>query len=335
MYFKAAVLEKKNFVRIRKLKKPNDLKKGQILIKIFYSSICHTQLQEIEMKRGKDRFLPHCMGHEGVGVVVKVFENCIKFKKGDKVVLTWIKSGKAISAGNIYYDIKGNKVNSGPVHTLNEYAVIDQSRMFKVSDEKNMKNKVLLGCAMPTVFNIFLENKIKKNSNLCILGGGGLGLSFILIAISLGYKNITLVDNNKKKLNFIKKKFKIKAFTSTNDLKNESFDLVVECTGNLSVFESSLSFVKKFGGKLIVVGNYPKKLFSKLNPWDIIEGKTLKSPWNSEIDFQNKFSKLQKIFKNLKTDFYFSNSFYKLEEINEAIEDFKKGRVIRPLIKMI
>ena len=335
MYFKAAVLEKKNLIRIRKLKKPNDLQKGQILIKIFYSSICHTQLQEIEMKRGKDRFLPHCMGHEGVGAVEKVFENCVKFKKGDKVGLTWIKSGETISKGNIYFDIKGSKVNSGPVHTLNEYAVIDQSRIFKLSNTKNMKNKVLLGCAMPTTFNIFLENKIKKNSNMCVLGGGGLGLSFILIAKSLGYKNITLLDNNKKKLNFIKKKFRINAFTSINDLKKESFDIVVECTGNLSVFESSLSFVKKFGGKLIVVGNYQKNLVSKLNPWDIIEGKTLKGAWNNEIDFQNKFSKLQKIFKDLKTDFYFSNKFYKLEEINKAIKDFKKGKVIRPLIKMI
>ena len=49
MYFKAAVLEKKNKVKIRNLKKPKILKKGQILVKLFYSSLCHTQLQEIEM----------------------------------------------------------------------------------------------------------------------------------------------------------------------------------------------------------------------------------------------------------------------------------------------
>ena len=37
-----------------------------------YSSICHTQLQEILGLRGKDKFLPHCLGHEATGVVVNI-----------------------------------------------------------------------------------------------------------------------------------------------------------------------------------------------------------------------------------------------------------------------
>lgn len=334
MYFKAAVLEKKNAVKILKLKKPTNLQKGQILIKVLYSSICHTQLQEIEIKRGKDNFLPHCLGHEGVGIVEKIFKNCKKFKIGDKVCLTWVKSGKTISKGNVYQDFNDRRINSGPVHTLNEFAVIDQSRIYKLKDEKNIKNKVLLGCAMPTTFNIFLENKIKKNMNICVLGGGGLGLSFILIAKSLGCKKISLLDKNQKKLRYLESKFNINTFKSIEEIKKDSYDLVVECTGNIYVFEMSLSLAKKFGGKIVVVGNYQKRLLSKLNPWDIIEGKTLKGAWNSEIDFKNKFSKLENLFKNLKTNFYFSNKIYKLTEINKAIKDFRKGKVIRPLIKM-
>ena len=54
-----------------------------------------------------------------------------------------------------------------------------------------------------------------------------------------------------------------------------------------------------------------------------------------EISFKNKFKKLENIFKKLKTSFYFSNKVYKLNDINKAINDFKSGKVIRPLIKMI
>lgn len=334
MYFRAAVLEKKNTVKIKKLKKPTHLHKGQILIKILFSSICHTQLQEIEIQRGKDNFLPHCLGHEGVGVIQKTYKNCKKFKVGENVCLSWVKSGPTISNGNIYQDSKGKKINSGPVHTLNEFAVIDQSRIYKLTEKKNLKNKVLLGCAMPTTFNIFLENKIKKNMNICVLGGGGLGLSFILIAKSLGCKKISLLDKNQRKLVYLKKKFKINIFKSIDEIKKNSFDIVVECTGNINIFEKSLNLAKKFGGKMIVVGNYKKKLSSKLNPWHIIEGKTLKGAWNSEINFKNKFLKLESLFKKLKTDFYFSNKVYKITEINKAVSDFKKGKVIRPLIKM-
>tara|TARA_B100001057_G_scaffold474458_1_gene540059 strand:+ start:288 stop:1292 length:1005 start_codon:yes stop_codon:yes gene_type:complete len=334
MYFKAAVLEKKNKVSIRNLKRPKTLKKGQILVKLFYSSLCHTQLQEIEMKRGIDKHIPHCLGHEGVGIVEKVYQNCKKFKVGENVCLSWVKSGPTISKGYIYQDSKGKKINSGPVHTLNEFAVVDQSRIYKLTEKKNLRNKVLLGCAMPTTFNIFLENKIKKDMNICVLGGGGLGLSFILIAKSLGCKKISLLDKNQKKIFFLKKKLKINIFKSVNEIKKDSFDVVIECTGNINIFEKSLNLAKKFGGKIIVVGNYKKKLSSKLNPWHIIEGKTLKGAWNSEINFKNKFLKLENLFKKLKTDFYFSNKVYKITEINKAVADFKKGKVIRPLIKM-
>mgnify|MGYP006081693591 CR=1 FL=1 len=335
MYFKAAVLEKKNKIKIHNFKKPSKLQKGQILVKIFYSSICHTQLQEIELKRGKDPYLPHCLGHEGVGSIEKTYSNCKKFKKGDKVCLTWVKSGPTISKGNIYINDKGKKINSGPVHTLNEYAVTDESRIYKLKDKKNLKDQVLLGCAMPTTFNIFLENKIDKKASICVLGGGGLGLSFILLARHLGFKNISLLEKNKKKMLYVKKKFNMETYNSIEKINDNSFDLVIECTGNIKIFEESIKLVKKFGGKVIVVGNYQKQFISKLDPWNIIEGKTLKGAWNSEINYKDKFEKLEKIFKGLKTKFFFSNKVYKLTQINKAINDFKSGKVIRPLIKMI
>jgi S-(hydroxymethyl)glutathione dehydrogenase / alcohol dehydrogenase len=335
LYFKAAVLEKKNKIQIHSLKNPSKLKRGQVLVKIFYSSICHTQLQEIELKRGEDHYLPHCLGHEGVGIITKTYSKCKKFKKGDRVCLSWVKSRATISKGHIYINDKGKKINSGPVHTLNEYAVVDESRIYKLEDKKNLKNQVLLGCAMPTIFNIFLENKIKKKASIIVLGGGGLGLSFILLASQMGFKNLSLLERNKKKILYIKKKIKIQIYNSIEKISLSSFDLAIECTGNIKIFEKSINLVKKFGGKVVVVGNYEKQLTSKLNPWNIIEGKTLKGVWNSKINYKDKFKKLEKIFKSLSTNFLFSNKVYKLTQINKAINDFKNGKVIRPLIKMI
>ena len=80
MSVKAAVLLKRNKVKILNLKKP-DLKPYQVYVKIIYSSICHTQLQAIKGMRGVDKFLPHGLGHEGVGIVVDKHRSVKKFKK--------------------------------------------------------------------------------------------------------------------------------------------------------------------------------------------------------------------------------------------------------------
>ena len=64
------------------------LKKGQVLVEIAYSGVCHTQLLEARGFRGKDSFLPHCLGHEGSGKVVDIGAGVTKVCKGDNVILS-------------------------------------------------------------------------------------------------------------------------------------------------------------------------------------------------------------------------------------------------------
>ena len=47
------------------------LKPGQVLVEIAVSGVCHTQVLECRGYRGEDKFLPHCLGHEGSGVVLR------------------------------------------------------------------------------------------------------------------------------------------------------------------------------------------------------------------------------------------------------------------------
>jgi len=68
-----------------------DLKRGQVLVKIAYSGICHSQLNEIRGLKGEDKFMPHALGHEGSGIVIEVGPEVQKVKAGEHVVLTWIK----------------------------------------------------------------------------------------------------------------------------------------------------------------------------------------------------------------------------------------------------
>ena len=43
---------------------------GQVLVKLAYSGVCHSQVMEVKGERGHDRWLPHMLGHEATGRVV-------------------------------------------------------------------------------------------------------------------------------------------------------------------------------------------------------------------------------------------------------------------------
>ena len=97
---------KAKFVILKKLKSPlkivnleiPNLSKGQILY-MNYTSICRSQIMEIDGMRGKDKWIPHLLGHEGSGIVIKKGKGVKYLKIGDRVLVTWI-STEGIKAKN-------------------------------------------------------------------------------------------------------------------------------------------------------------------------------------------------------------------------------------------
>ncbi len=61
-----------------KLPSPNPY---HVLVKIYYSGICGSQIKEIDGKRGFDKYLPHLLGHEGYGKIVEIGKNVKKLKR--------------------------------------------------------------------------------------------------------------------------------------------------------------------------------------------------------------------------------------------------------------
>jgi len=341
MQIKAATLIKKNNIKILNLETPN-LEAGQVLVKIKYSSICHTQMQEIFGLRGKDKFLPHCLGHEATGIVVEIGKGVKKVKESDKVCLTWIKGDGKQSSG-VKYINKSKFVNAGPVNTFSNFSIVSENRLIKLPKKSNLKKDVLMGCAIPTAFNaIFNTLKKTKKDNIIILGAGGLGLACIFAAKEAGFKKIYALDKNNNKLK-IAKKYGATDLVLLNDLKNYDaktknyknfFFNVIECSGNLKLMEKSVDLVKNFGGKFIIIGNYPPNRKVNINPWSFIMGKNITGSWQHQLSYDKFFSLFYKKFKKFNCNHYFGKKIYSLKNINQAIKDFSRGKVIRPLIKM-
>ena len=344
-YLKAAVLTEINkpLKILKKIEIP-DLKKNQVLVKIFYAGLCHSQLMEIKGHRGKDKFLPHMLGHEGSGKVIKTGSNVKKVKEGDKVILGWIKGKGSESKGCKL--LFGDKIiNSGPITTFSTYSIISENRIIKMPKNLNYKQAVLFGCAIPTGMGlIFNKIRPKKNNKILIYGFGGVGLSSFVACKILGIKNITIIDSSEQKLRYAKKigaKFTFNAmdpeiYEKINKITaNELFDIVIESAGKKETIESSFALINKNTGKCYFASHPKKGKKIKIDPFELICGKQIFGTWGGEtkpdrdIPFFVKKCNNKKINLNI-----FFNKTYNLDNINKAVKDLSKQKVLRPIIKM-
>ena len=344
MNFTAAVLTKNNSpLKIINKLKFTKLRRGQVLVRILHSAICRSQIMEIEGKRGKDKYLPHLLGHEGAGIVHRVGAGVKKVTKGDKIFLSWIK-GKGLDSGGTKIINQKKTINAGPITTFSNFSVISENRCFKIPKGFPLKKSVIFGCAVPTGAGIILnEIKPKKKDRICIVGLGGVGLSALIACKMLKLKNIIVVDIDNKKIKIAKKvgfkknillKNNKNAITKIlNFNKGRYFDYTIESSGKSKSIEFAFSLTKKFGGKCFFASHPNEKSKISIKPFDLISGKKIFGSWGGGSDPQKIAKIMSKFFlKNKKIlNLYFTKE-YSLKNINKAIKDFKKKSVLKPLI---
>ena len=104
MEFQAAILtEQKKPLIVETIRHSENLKIGQVLVELYVSGICGSQLGEIDGAKGFDNFIPHLMGHEGCGRIIQTGPGVTTVQEGDKVVLHW-KKGSGINSETPFYE---------------------------------------------------------------------------------------------------------------------------------------------------------------------------------------------------------------------------------------
>jgi S-(hydroxymethyl)glutathione dehydrogenase/alcohol dehydrogenase len=346
MKFKAAVLfDVKKPLEICEIELANKLKDHQVLVKVHFSGVCHSQVMEADGFRGEDKYLPHLLGHEGVGEVFEIGPGVSKTQVGDKVVLTWIK-GSGVEAESPSYKFNNKVINAGKITTFNEYAIVSENRLFKIPETAPSDLSVLLGCALPTGAGIVLNQiQVQPESTCLVWGLGGVGMSALLALKSLAPSKIVGVDASNDKLEFsLKSGLITKAFNSeSNTLKqdlmslteNKGFDFVIEAAGSVLSIETAFSFVRKFGGKMVFASHPPEGHKISLDPHDLISGKNIIGTWGGSCVPERDSVKLLSLIGNLSSSSsILLRPVYKLEEINLALESLRLKKAFRPLIDL-
>ncbi len=319
------------------------LKAGQVLVEIYYSGICGTQLMEIEGLKGEDKWLPHCLGHEGIGSIIEKHPSVSKVKVSDVVTLSWIK-GLGQEGGGTKYKWGEKNVNAGSVTTFQKLAVVSENRVTKCSSIKPNPLDVLIGCAAPT--GMGAVKKVlgaKRNQSLIVFGIGGIGLCSILMAKDLGLNPIIAVDKSETRLRLASncgatEVYNSKKYSNEDLLRRFSdnlFDFAVEATGNIQVMESLMDYVKDKSGKSVIVGNAPYNSTISINPKDLNAGKSIMGTWGGNSSPEDDFSTYTEILHNNESELSkLSTKKFPLKNINQAIESMRNLKATRSIIDM-
>jgi S-(hydroxymethyl)glutathione dehydrogenase/alcohol dehydrogenase len=288
--FKAAVLVSSNEpLVIAEIKYPK-IGPDQLLIKIKYSGICRSQLMEVDGKRGDDNWIPHTLGHEAVGVIQEVGSQIFEYEIGEKVILSWIADKLIPAPGHIYESLDGRRINSGPISTFSEIAVIHKSRVHKVQGDFNDDLLSLFGCALLTGAGMAIKYFDSfKHKKVLVLGFGGIGSAAAIALEIFNNIEITILDTSLERVEMAKALGFKNSFQITPQKESKlngefgCFDLCIESGGTIESIELGFSLIS-IDGTLVFASHPPSGEKIRIDPFELINGKKLIGSWGGDLD---------------------------------------------------
>tara|TARA_X000001036_G_scaffold405619_1_gene413734 strand:- start:293 stop:1294 length:1002 start_codon:yes stop_codon:yes gene_type:complete len=246
--FKAIVINNKEEKFSREIQdiNLNDLKDGNVLIKVDYSSLNYKDAMILKDGGRIVRKFPFVPGIDFSGTVVESDDK--KFKKDDNIILTGFRVGEAYFGG------------------FSQYAKVDSNFLIKTPKELDNRKTMMLGTAGFTALLCAFAVKAKeelllgeKVKDVLVTGAtGGVGSIAVMILSKMGY-NVHAVTGKKDKENYLKN-LGAKNIIDRSEFEGESkllekgiWDGVVDTVGGAAL--TKIFAQTKPGGIVAACGN--------------------------------------------------------------------------------
>lgn len=318
------------------------LRPGQVLVRVAYSGVCHSQLMEARGKRGPDRYLPHLLGHEATGTVEAIGTGVTKVRVGDRVVLGWIR-GSGIEAGGTVFMQGEERINAGAITTFSDLTVVSENRCVPLPEGVPMDVGVLFGCAVPTGAGI-VTNTLRPHdgSTVAVFGLGGIGMSALMATQLFRCSRVIAVDVEQQKLDLARD------FGATDTVNSAQVDPIlairemtdghgvdysIEAAGHTRTIEQAFATVRKNGGRCVFASHPEAGAKIALDPYDLISGKRIEGSWGGGCDPDRDIPRFAELYRTGKLPLEkLISRRYTLDQINDALDDLEHRRIGRPLV---
>lgn len=295
--------------------------KGQVLIRIEACGICRTDLH-IYLGELSHPHLPLILGHQIVGVIERLGEECHRFAQGQRVGVPWLsqscqhcfycESGQENLCDHAVYT--GYQLNGG----FAEYCIANENYIFPIPDSYSPAHAAPLLCAGLIGYRAY--RLAGPGKHLGFYGFGVAAHLLIQIARCQGKEVWAFTRPGDSQAQAFAKRLGAVWAGDSNQKVSHSLDAAIIFASAGELVPLALQAIKK-GGSVVCAGIYMTDIPSF--PYSLIYGeRVLRSVTNLTRDDGTQFFALLKEIQ-LETVI----NCYPLERANEALEDLQQGKL--------
>ncbi|WP_024927458.1 MULTISPECIES: S-(hydroxymethyl)glutathione dehydrogenase/class III alcohol dehydrogenase [unclassified Mesorhizobium] len=342
-------------------------KKGEVLIRITHTGICHTDAFTLSGNDPEGLF-PCVLGHEGAGIVECVGEGVTSVEPGDHVIplytaecgeCLFCKSGKT----NLCTSVRATQgkgvmpdgttrfsYNGQPLYhymgcsTFSEYTVVAEVSLAKINQKANPEHVCLLGCGVTTgIGAVHNTAKVQPGDSVAVFGLGGIGLAVIQGARQAKAGRIIAIDTNAAKFELAKE------FGATDCLNPKDFEKPIqqviiemtgwgvdhsfECIGNVTVMRAALECAHRGWGQSVVIGVAGAGQEISTRPFQLVTGRKWMGTAFGGVKGRSQLPGIVEDAMNGTINLEpFVTHTMGLDEINNAFDLMHEGKSIRSVV---
>ncbi|AMT97742.1 MULTISPECIES: S-(hydroxymethyl)glutathione dehydrogenase/class III alcohol dehydrogenase [Psychrobacter] len=342
-------------------------KKGEVLVKIVASGVCHTDAFTLSGEDPEGVF-PAILGHEGGGIVEQIGEGVTSVQVGDHVIPLYTaecgvckmcRSGKTNLCSAVRETQGKGLMPDGttrfykdgePIYhymgcsTFSEYTVLPEISLAKVNKEAPLEEVCLLGCGVTTGMGAVMNTaKVEEGATVAIFGLGGIGLSAIIGAEMAKASRIIAIDINESKFELAKKLGATDCINPKDydkpiqevivELTDGGVDYSFECIGNVDVMRSALECCHKGWGESIIIGVAGAGQEISTRPFQLVTGRVWRGSAFGGVKGRSELPGYVERYLAGEIPLQdFITHTMPLEGINEAFDLMHKGESIRSVV---
>jgi Zn-dependent alcohol dehydrogenase len=326
----------------------------QVLVKLFSSGVCHSQLHTMGRPPRPGHRLPALLGHESTGVVTAKGADVKHVKEGDHVITTWVDRDNSTTTqprvahalnDRLQYSAwwKGRDVMHSAA-TWAEYALAQERVVLPLSKDVPTDVTSIIGCAVMTGAGAIINAlQVRTGQSVALFGAGGIGLCAIAAAQIVDAHPIVAVDVSDEKLAFARRfgathtinGRETDAVKAIQELTGGGADYAIDAIGLPQTQEQILRAVRmghsgfEKGGTALLVGITPPGAKAVLDTGLFIGNRSFMRTSGGDCRPDRDFPLFIRWYREgkLRLNELVTNR-YTLNQINQAVDDLEHGRIL-------